>query len=529
MPSARVRDLAAEPTLRLVQHTSTPEGDERRVAWVATTELPDPLPFLRGGELVMTTGMLERRDDEWADLATRLAELPVAALCFGTGLVHDEVPEALVGAARHTGLTLLESPVEVPFVQISRWVADRIFAEQYAAVQQGARIQDELVADLLSGGGLEALLRRLRASLNAGAVSLVEPDGRLIARQPRRAARSLPSAGTPAAGTPSAAPVTDGADSEPLDLPVRLGGTTVARLRAEHPVADLGLASFAVNALGLELARRQAVRTGRRELLGQVLEDIVLRTQSASEARRRLQLNGIDATAPHRVVVARLDTTPDRLRRMPWALDRPFGEELDPQPTALVQGQPFVLLPATVDADEVTAVLARHLQPLDPRVGLGISQPREGTSGIRVGYFEARHAARRGPGVQHAEPLTAMGLLLGNLDQPLGDVGRNLLAPLARHDEEHRSDLVRTLRSFLAHDGQLAATAQDLVVHRNTLRYRLQQVQMLTGLDLDRLTDRIELWFALAAVDWEAASPEAADPASSTDSGRGSGRRTDVT
>lgn len=491
MPSARVRDLVAEPSLQLVQHTGSPDGDERRVAWVSTTELPDPLPFLRGGELVMTTGMLDRTDEEWADLAARLAELPVAALCFGTGLVHREVPAALLAAARHTGLTLLESPVEVPFVQISRWVADRIFAEQYAAVQAAARIQDELVADLLSGGGLDALLRRLHTSLRAGTVSLVEPDGRVLARHPRRAGAAVRPGDR------------DGAGGSPVDLAVRVGGATVARLRTEQATPDPGLASFAVNILGLELARRQAVRTGRRELLGQVLEDVVLRTRSDSESRTRLRLNGIDVSEAHRVVVAQLDVPADRLRRVPWALDRPFGEELDPQPTALVRGLPVVLLPETVDAGEVTAVLRRHLRTLDPDVGLGVSRPRDGTTGIRVGWFEAQHAAQAGPGVHEAEPLTAMGLLLGNLDLPLADVGRNLLAPLARHDAEHHTELLRTLRCYLRHDGHLAATAEDLVVHRNTLRYRLQQVESLTGLDLGRLTDRIELWFALAAADWE--------------------------
>jgi purine catabolism regulator len=91
-----VPDLLAEPALRLRALSSHCHDAGRRIGWVSTTELPDPMPFLRGDELVMTTGMLPRDDAEWIRLLSRLAELPVAAVCFGTGLVHQEVPSVIV-------------------------------------------------------------------------------------------------------------------------------------------------------------------------------------------------------------------------------------------------------------------------------------------------------------------------------------------------------------------------------------------------------------------------------------------------
>jgi purine catabolism regulator len=40
-----------------------------------------------------------------------------------------------------------------------------------------------------------------------------------------------------------------------------------------------------------------------------------------------------------------------------------------------------------------------------------------------------------------------------------------------------------------------------MVIHRNTLRYRLEQIEQLLDRDLDRLVDRVELALALAALD----------------------------
>ena len=181
-----ISDLLAVSALGLRSLTSHCSRVDHPITWVSTTELPDPLPFLGGGELVMTTGMLERSEEDWRDIVRRLADLPVAGLCFGVGLVHQAVPDVVVSAAEDSGLALVSSPVEVPFVQISRWVADRLFAEQYDAVQAMVTVQDRLVRGLLSHNGLRGLLRRLHRELRCGAVAVLDADGRLVDRYPAR-------------------------------------------------------------------------------------------------------------------------------------------------------------------------------------------------------------------------------------------------------------------------------------------------------------------------------------------------------
>jgi purine catabolism regulator len=47
----------------------------------------------------------------------------------------------------------------------------------------------------------------------------------------------------------------------------------------------------------------------------------------------------------------------------------------------------------------------------------------------------------------------------------------------------------------------VVAVAEKLIVHRNTVRYRLEQIEKLTGRSLARTADRVQLWLALAARD----------------------------
>ncbi|MCX5316022.1 CdaR family transcriptional regulator [Streptomyces sp. NBC_00154] len=72
-----------------------------------------------------------------------------------------------------------------------------------------------------------------------------------------------------------------------------------------------------------------------------------------------------------------------------------------------------------------------------------------------------------------------------------------VLGPVLDYDAAHGSDLVNTLETFLAASGSWQACAEVLHVHINTVRYRIQRVQDLTGLDLASLPDRLHLYLAL--------------------------------
>ncbi len=76
-------------------------------------------------------------------------------------------------------------------------------------------------------------------------------------------------------------------------------------------------------------------------------------------------------------------------------------------------------------------------------------------------------------------------LLVGTED--LGEVERFIerwIGTLLEYDEKRNAELVRTLMHYLQHGGNYVATAGSLIVHRNTLKYRLQRIRQISGLDL---------------------------------------------
>lgn len=81
---------------------------------------------------------------------------------------------------------------------------------------------------------------------------------------------------------------------------------------------------------------------------------------------------------------------------------------------------------------------------------------------------------------------------------------RGPIIELRRHDAEHSTRYIETLRAWLQAQGDVGDAAGRLKVHPNTVRYRLRKMAEATSLDLDRPDKRLAMIIALAATDDEA-------------------------
>jgi purine catabolism regulator len=77
---------------------------------------------------------------------------------------------------------------------------------------------------------------------------------------------------------------------------------------------------------------------------------------------------------------------------------------------------------------------------------------------------------------------------------------RGLVLPLADYDLKRGSDLVKTLTVYFDTGTNASETADRLFLHRNSLLYRLERIQELTGLDLKEPEARLALQLGLLAI-----------------------------
>jgi len=138
---------------------------------------------------------------------------------------------------------------------------------------------------------------------------------------------------------------------------------------------------------------------------------------------------------------------------------------------------------------------------------VGRSRPAADPADLHRAGWEALLAANvaeaRGLGSLSFEETGAYRLLLHAMSEDPAELQRfheETIAPLVRYDDQYETELVRTLDSFLDADGNVARTAEKLFTHRHTIRYRLDRVRELTGLDVGSSEGRERLSLGLKAM-----------------------------
>ncbi|HEY3959786.1 MAG TPA: PucR family transcriptional regulator ligand-binding domain-containing protein [Solirubrobacteraceae bacterium] len=259
-----VASLISELGLTLV---SGEESAQAHVRWVHSTELLDPTPWLKGGELLLTMGIQLDGPKAQRELVDRLADHEIAGLGFGTGFTHKRIPAALVTAARKRSFPVFEVPYELPFIAITERAFAQLVNERYEMLQRN--MVGDVLAEALTGHlypeELQARLRPFGIGEQAAVLAFRLPDPssaaplleRLLEREQRASLVAI------RAGLLCA--VLDGEQLEPIELArklrselgARFGETTVAAAASRvAPTHSLRL-SFHEARCALEAVRLQ--------------------------------------------------------------------------------------------------------------------------------------------------------------------------------------------------------------------------------------------------------------------------------
>lgn len=73
---------------------------------------------------------------------------------------------------------------------------------------------------------------------------------------------------------------------------------------------------------------------------------------------------------------------------------------------------------------------------------------------------------------------------------------------LKKYDDKNSSELYKTLYSYLKNNHNMTKTAEDMFIHRNTLRYRLEKISDIIGIDLDKDDNSFKLYYAFKSTDF---------------------------
>ena len=468
-----VRDIATMTELELTVAAGV-DGLTNGVSWLHVSELADPTPFLEGGEFLLTTGLgVGELGTSQRAYVRKLAKHGLAGLGFGIGFGFPDVPAPLVEEANKLAFPVLAVPYDVPFVAITKAAFTHLANEQLEQQTRALAVHERLAEAVIRGRGLQALLAVVCNHLDCS-LALVDEHGRVVSERHGRRQASF---------------------DEALELPVVAGGdvATLWAAREGRPFGEYDrlVLHHGQTALAFELSRRRAVSSAELRLAGDLLEDLEDERLDDRETGRRMAAFGLEPAGSYAALLAapRNGETGEHVRREVAAeLDRRRVQYL----SAARRDRAAFLVEAADEAEVIG--LAEQIVEAGPHARVGVGRPAHGR-GLGRSLLEARAALDASTGdVASYRDLGSLELLLSLTDAALEAFVARVLGPAGGNGR-----LMDSLAALLDSGCRWSDAAEQLGVHRHTLRYRMERLREQTGRHPDDPDQRMELWLAVKA------------------------------
>jgi purine catabolism regulator len=483
----RVVDLLLENSLQL--RLQTPSTEDRlavELTSCAPTELMDPTPFLDPNSLLLTSGIGMNFIDArtWDAFVERLANVPVSAIVFATGLAHRTLPPGLVVACATHDVPLLEVPSVVPLLQVDRFVESFMQAERLAVVNQGWSLADECARLANQDAEVVTLLVAIFDVIQSP-LAVFDAYGSIIAQYPAAVTWATGISKKPRAGV--------------LRIPLPMGLNNPCNLAVREDDDGKPLSSLlgpVASIIALQLNRSVMVDASRH----QEIKDLVTACESWEESthrdvRKAFQAAGLDHRAETSLLVADMS---GEFAATSWQL-RVALHEVFHTVRVTELGERLIAF-AQLPRDSFDAATERLLG-IQGRQPLVLKTPTPSLFELRLSVVHSLQMLRRIDSPQLAPELGLSAVVMATAGRGARESARKFLAPLLEHDTKRSGQLVETLEAFLEHDAHPSKTCAALFIHRNSLNYRLRKIESLLRLDLNTVDGQATCLFALRLVD----------------------------
>jgi len=256
--------------------------------------------------------------------------------------------------------------------------------------------------------------------------------------------------------------------------------------RADH--ADLVALEHGATVLAMELARLRGIADTELRLRRDLVHDLLDGTDDASAVSRAEALD-YDLRRPHRVVIVEGRGRSRAHDALLGAVRRAMRKARQAGLVETWSGNVAIVTAGQADWEQLRRAIVSDLGG-QCHIGVGgtCARPSELPRSLREAGLALRLQKTLLPGSGACEyPRLGIFRMLAAIPD-LTDVEefvREWLGTLLDYDARRKAELVRTLTQYLEHGGNYDATAAELSVHKSTLKYRLQRIRELTGVELN--------------------------------------------
>lgn len=495
------------------------QGLDRIIENITIMEVPDIVKWLKGKELILTS-LFAIKDDIDAQniLIQRLYYAGATALAIKPFETMDGIPKGIIENANKLGFPVIQIPKDVKYLDILSPVMHHIFNEKVVLQEDIEQVTSVLQEISISSQGIEIFVENV-SSITKNMVTIEselpfietpKPEQDIspltkdqkhelsILQRPVRYERIFGEKKVPCIIAPI---IVDG------DY---YGNITCWAVNNEHVPMDLAVLEKASSLLSLEFLKIKVKFEMEQQYKNDFMRELIFNKSISDE-------NIIEWGAKYRIskdqqyfcmlIGEKLDHKKNihdivEKSELSSFLLKDYSQML----VGIIRNKICIIVPIEEGnqksiCDKIFSKVKRYTQNIND-IYAGVGEVYYGPKGIRKSFYQAEQAfklkkmSKDISGIIYYKELGSF-RLLGSLvgTQELNDFYEETIGRLLKCDS--KGELINTLKAFFENNEAIKGTASELFIHINTLKYRLKRIEEITGHDLKKTEDKMNLYLGL--------------------------------
>ena len=529
-----VEQLLKNPLFSEAKIAAGQAGLQNIVEWSHIIDVPEVVGMVEARNLIITTGqgISGQLPSEQVAFVLNLIQAQTAGLVISIGgTFFQQIPQPMLEAADQQNYPIITVPHTLRFVDITRAIHEQSISHQYALLKRSDYIHQTLTNLVLEGGGLQDLaealaklvnrsvtienpaLNQLLAYAMVGEVDSARKESIEAGKTPPFIRQHVMESGILEKAMHRLQPVfvpawpEHGMTKERILAPIVVGREIygyVWLIAGHEPLneADQMAIERAAMVAALIMLNETAIRQTEARLQVDLISQLLSGQSEPLLLADRANRLGLDLQQPQRVVLLKPPESQLPSLRLADSLGQiiqMFTGKYIIQPL----GQYLILiLPGEVDVGRLGKALTQTLAGLKTALG------RIAPTLVRLAqsYEEAKEAMEIGQALDtdcHIYDIDDLGFLPWLYHLPPESRTMNpfvqRIERLATNERARRAQLLKTLEVLLECGNNASETARLLGIHRNTLTYRIRQIESICGVSLADPEARLNLQIAIKA------------------------------
>ncbi|RST77265.1 PucR family transcriptional regulator [Siminovitchia acidinfaciens] len=484
-----IRELLNNPHLKSSVIAGN-DGLDREVTWAHACELSDPTHWLTGGELIMTNGFaIPSSEEEQIVYLQKLIDSNASGLAIGKGLHAPKLSDGFKSLADQKAFPILNTDYDVPWIAFSKTVANAYVNQEHAQVILTMRLYDKL-RKTINHDSPNQILRRLNEIIGCK-LYIIDAKNKWILFEQEKDLNIEELAYIKSNELPYYIKHIKTKDKLIAQVSIPSSRPTILLVISNAgSLPDNVVLRHLATIIGIIVEKDMTILEKQRRIGAELLIRMVEGNVTDEAASILLNDHGLGKKTLQIVACSGREEKFNYEWLHYWLHDTGI-----PNLITLHQGILLILLP------EKCNILSKLQTESPNQTRIGVSDSINRLNRTSKAYQEAiwalQSAETHGRKVVFYSESFPVSPFIPRDRTDAEMLMKDVLGDLLDYDRQNNSELVKTLYVYLYYNRSWKASAKSLNIHKQTLVYRVNRIEVITGYRLNNISHISELWMAL--------------------------------